>query len=496
MNINKITNYITSDIKLYLKVCLLNLITDITIYEEPIPKPASYTALKEQVMAKMPVFAELLKNSDSHRDDFIKSLIELKKQALETAKSAYLADNFHTMANNIIEDELRAREFAAIPSSLTYKDVEDLLCKKILTIKDDYKLSVALREIMGALPCALTKHNFEDYVKESFAKEFVPDASKSQAEFLVNKISSEILPFTFDELSQAFPELFALYNKTVENKLSDMPEDELKSLNDDVCSSYSLIAEYTDYISSLYNDINYMLILSLYGYDIDFSTEGDLILKDLFFSSIKYASLRPIDEAEADIKDGIYNEAADKLDKSLEKYSEDKVTSHIKVILSAIQSNEQIMHLYKIYTSITNLYYEEAENAVLCLGTEKDQTIALNNENFIAQLVEKFENSINAFTPYTKKRLRQRLISNIYCPYSPGEVVDYVVSMAERADSKSVNSIYAAVLDVVENMENFEKYADYAGYHSHGQSCSCGDDRHHDSSCSCGGDHSHFHKHL
>lgn len=470
MNNKKDTALLSDAITLRLKLCLLNLINDLTLPENQSPPTESLGEIEKELVGLLPSFSEALRSPDSDRSSLNTALTELKKRTIKEASPIFSLMNFLCTAQDIIAWEQGGRLFMKKPfdnnidDSFIIESFHDLIHEA----EPDME-GVLLSEIMSALPCRMSKGVFSDYVMASFG------SYEENADDAIWLVRSKTLPFADKKAGEMFPEYVERFHSLI-NDAAKMTDKEIEDADEELSVCAESIFALSDYASMIFNDINYMFALSSFGYDLDFVSEENMIIKDIFYSAIELKSKKNPDEIDEELRaktNEKSEEIIDSLYDSLEGVN-DKFIKRYDHIVQKSQQDSDLEKYLKAYITLTVLYNIEIETAIIN-AEKKDKT--LTAEDYLSE----FEKLTADMPPYTKKQFRRMFMRFADCPYDAHRVLDYVADSLSYYDGKKEKNFVLGM--ACEVLYDFSPHD-----HDH-DDCDCHDHDH-------GHDHSHGHMHL
>ncbi len=483
---NKI-KILTDNIKLHLKLSMLQLINDLTIESSAAPVSLKMGSLLKERGKQVTVLSRLLKNSDSDRTEFGQKLSALRIEALKEADPVFKVMNYSSLINDMLIYELKTRKYNEADSGFEAEMAIDMLHSALHGF-DGAQLNYLLCRLMCCIPCRMSKNIFNDYIKRAADYAVKNAKANGEAAWFFNMLKDKALPFSDKNAREAFPDEYEKLDGILYKNISSEEDENLSKLAEDISAGTREIYDIADVVSMVYTDFGYMLILGLYGYDIDFITDGDVVLKDFFYAAAEYASKEKTDEADDDIAIDIYEQTSDMIEELMEETekADEKVLKNIEEIENQAQKDDSLSHIYTIYKIVKSLYIAEAEsgNESLYNGSGSPDDVFDINKS-VDEFCEYIAEVTRDIPAYNKKLVRRELMAQLICPYSMHEVIDYISSALSYYKGKTaVNNIYEAILEVIDLSET--SHHDHHHHHDH-QHDHAHDHHHHDE---------HFHKHL
>ena len=476
----KYMKMLINNIKLYLKLSMHQLINDLSEERSPIPVSLELSRLFTERNKAAVRLGEFLKDSDSDRLAFCTDIAALRDRVLKEAASIFMTVNYNELIENMLMYELVSGKYTATGSEDEAEMAADMLHDVLHTMEGD-KLSACLSALMSSIPCRMTKAIFGDYVKRAARQDTGDCKTNDEAIWFYNMIGAKTLPFKDDKARLAFPEEFEKLDGILKNSLSSMKNEDISKLADETDRDSREIYEIADIASMLYTDFSYMIILANYGYDIDFLTDDDIVLKDLFYAAIEYASKEKPDEADRDIAAEISDRSADITEALMDEVrrADDRLAKYTDTIRNLSQDDESLEHIYTIYNLVTYIYYSEAENAAMDYYNPDRPDEVYNCDSTAEKFCAFFEESIKELPAYNRRLIRKELISQLKCPCSIHEVIDYISDALSYYNGRTeANNIYDVVIRIMElaDEDNHDHHHDHDHDHDHHEP--------------------HFHKHL
>ncbi|MCD8090215.1 MAG: hypothetical protein LUD81_06275 [Clostridiales bacterium] len=486
--------------KYKLKHCLLNLINDVTL-DESEGLPDDVVRLKKEVFDCVSELSGLLKTPDSEREPFYDKLAELKVKVLEAAVPVYALSNYGMLAESLIHrEEISRSSLEQIDKTFPPEEVIEVLNDFIDDEITENKEDVFFSDLISMVPCIMSRGKFAEYVEKAL------DCDDAADIYYENIITN--MPFTVSEGRETFPEMYDKLDTIFRSNINKISKEELEGLSALTPPNNMDIFTYTDCVSMLYNDINYITALALYCYDIDFVTDGDMILKDIFYSAAELCAKESLDEIDIELRRQT-NDKSEEILEASEDYFEkqDEENKFIEKLYKTKEADDtDIQHMLLTLSRTNNLYSAELESFLSRYKSGKNPKGLDSPKAAANAFISDFENGTASFSAAVKKSLRREIIQSLPCPYSRREVLGYIKNVLDRYYNKPE---YAIVFDgvtmamnfhdsnfmnkMIDNLKNFNFSDDGCGcedhHHNHDDHCDCGCDHHHD--------HSHnFEKHL
>ncbi|MCD7855126.1 MAG: hypothetical protein LUG66_05885 [Clostridiales bacterium] len=477
----KLISLLTSAVRTKLCLSLLNLSNDLTLPSEGEPK--AYKPINKELIALLPQVKEGLKSNESDVEASVKALMNIKEKAVKAARPVYSLMSFNELLEEILKKELRLR--TADPKgedkNLKAEDVTEVLHGILHEYLNTDNTADILSIVMGAVPCRLTKANFNDYIKEAIAID--TDFDFKGNPLALDEFEAEVIPFKNAGGCEAFPGLYDNYMEILASDIKNMSEETLEQLIEKIRKDSLDIFDTADYLSMIYSDANYMISMLLYGYDLDFITNGNLIMKDLFYSAAEYAQNENPDEIDTETAEKINEDTEahilslrdedekilQNIQKALEKYKDDD---------TPLDENDTAARVFTIL-QIVDINFNAELSAYIFEESKTDSV-----EEIAEAFADDFEKATASVKPYVKKILRQKAMSLLSSPYSLHQAMDYITSALEA--SEGTPAFFAGaeeVINIINFLEDDAKHQHH--HHHHGDDCDCG----------CGHDHHHEHSH-
>lgn len=291
---------------------------------------------------------------------------------------------------------------------------------------DDKSLLIA--NIMSSIKMRMTKDKFYDYIKNGLL-------------LSSNSISSEFALFNIEMLiSQFFPQShddYGTYFKNFETPLKALMEKDFKTDTKEQLTELLTIlnemnAKVTEFISlafALNENCNAMLILFGYAKSFDHVINGDLILKDLYFSVKENINI--LDE-----DDDLFHKINNTLDENIESMI-DELTENTEGIFESLMEtplenvDPSTLDLIESVENIRALYYEsidELEELFFCnYDEESDEEISLEDfTKLIDEELPSILDSIKHLPSSTQKIIRQAALKTVQSPFTEEEMLMYL----------------------------------------------------------------------
>ncbi|MCD8237946.1 MAG: hypothetical protein LUC92_01220 [Clostridiales bacterium] len=476
----KLISLLTSAVRTKLCLSLLNLSNDLTLPSEGEPK--AYKPINKELIALLPQVKEGLKSNESDVEASVKALMNIKEKAVKAARPVYSLMNFNGLLEEMLKKELRLR--TAVPNgedkNLKAEDVTEVLHGVLHECLNTDNSADILSIVMGAVPCRLTKAKFNDYIKEAIAID--TDFDFKGNPLALDEFEAEVIPFKNADC-EAFPGLYDNYMEILASDIKNMSEETLEQIIEKIRKDSLDIFDTADYLSMIYSDANYMISMLLYGYDLDFITNGNLIMKDLFYSAAEYALNENPDEIDTETAEKINEDTEThilklrdedekvlkNIQKTLEKYKDDD---------TPLDENDTAARVFTILQIVDINFNAELSAYIFEESNTKDI------EEIAEAFADDFEKATASVKPYVKKILRQKAMSLLSSPYSLHQAMDYITAALEA--SEGTPAFFAGAEEVINIINFLEEDAKHQHHHHHhGDDCDCG----------CGHDHHHEHEH-
>lgn len=466
MNKKDISPFITRAIKSKLKLSLLLFINDMTSPPSYDEKALITNELIRERNKAAKTLSALIKDSESDREAFCVKLSKLNRKTIDAYRPTQKMTASAELANDLISYEAVLRSVTSQDySGISSNEILDMLHDMLHEMEEPDK-SNCFTLLMSAMPCRMTGKIFEDYVKDSVIAKAGEETEYQSGIWYIDFIRNKCIPFEDKDFQEAYPDQYGAVKELIEKKLSDLSDEELSEKDKLIREELNLAYETSDRFSMIYNDISYMLILALYGYDIDFCSGDDLLLKDYFFSAVRLGCTENPDEIDRELMDKIYEASSELAEKAIDEDNDivNNYKNNISLILKACEENEQLSHMNSIYTSVCHLYRSEIDD-VLSLKPENE---AFDPKAEGDALAAEINSAMAALPPYNKKSIRRLVIENLICPYSEHKVLDYTAdTFSYYGENSRSNLLYALCINLLDDHSHREEHHNHHHHHHH-----------------------------
>ncbi|MBR1738105.1 MAG: hypothetical protein IJ736_14015 [Firmicutes bacterium] len=463
-------SFIESKIRNELAGLIYNL-TYFTVNPVDIPLHSDISALNDELLSLYYELPGVLKLSPKERTSYNESLADLKNKIKKTALPLLALNYLADITANTAAASLMAKtdmSLDAIDSHFLNHLRQN--CYNYITENETFKTIpfVKISDIVSMLPFCMTKSNFADTLTRSFEVTFSPYSKEFLDEKITN-LKSMIAPHLCEDFHKYCPEVSQGIEKIF---LSPYPEDKdaLSDIIADIQDKSNVINDIISVLSSYYDSVTILMIISLYCIDEEYLLGEDLILKDLFYSSLNK-------ENKDFFSEEIHNRAEEKIEAQ-----NDELKSLESSLFSSVKgakdlSEETRMYIRVIY-NINNLSTEDIYSWYIHPYENAEQIV---DSDYITQKTEEFISYINSLDiPVNKfKLLKQYFLGNIMVDMKPDEFNNYFDIFAERAAEKNEYKIAAMQLHDFVSEYISENPPVHEHHHHHDDHCDCGHEHHH-----------------
>jgi len=259
------------------------------------------------------VYDIILLPSDK-RSDFLKKVEEARKDILDLKKYIYTLIELLKTVTVRVMDETNLKKFSKgkdfkninFDFSKIKKD-----CLDFIFWEDDeefYDIEVFRKEafILSCLPLKMTREKYNDYLRAFFENLF-GGIRKSIAEERIEFLKYSFAPFKEEFLGKKFSYISDGLMEFWKMDLSEQPYEKFKEYIEILENKKDNILKIKDFISSLYNDINYITNLVLFCFDEEYLFEDNIMFKDLYFSTRELISSKDNEVFNETILDRVYD---------------------------------------------------------------------------------------------------------------------------------------------------------------------------------------------
>ncbi|MBR1443218.1 MAG: hypothetical protein IJ583_06760 [Firmicutes bacterium] len=457
-------------------------LTYFTVNPVDTPLHSDITALNDEILSLYYELPNVLKLSPKERISYNESLTAVKNKVKKTALPLLTLNYLSDIITDSASRSLLANSDMPLDviDSYTLNKLK-LDCYDYITENGTFGTIpyVRISDIISMMPLCMTKSNFIDILTRSFNVTFSPYSKDFLDEKYLN-LKTMIAPHLSEDFHKYCPEIS---KKIEEAFLSPLPEDNdsLAALIADINDKSNSVNDIISVLSSYYDSVTILMIISTYCLDEEYLLGEDIILKDLYYSSLNKEN-----------KDFFCEEVHTRSEEKIEEQN-DELKALEAALSSTIKgvkefSEETRMYIRIIY-NINNLSKEDIYSWYIHPYDNSEQVVEADS---IRQKTEEFISYINSLDiPSNKfKLLKQYFLGNIMVDMSPDELFNYFDLFAERAAENNEYKIAAVKLHDFISEYISENHPVHHHHHDH---CDCGHDHHHHDHdhCDCGHEHHH-----
>lgn len=464
MNNENYINLLESNIKIKLKLCVLNLANDFTLSDENTAMPDFVGSVKRSLYELLPKLIKALKNSETDRTDIVKNLTEIKHKLIEESEPAFSLMYYCFFLQDIFIQEIKKKSFMEDKTELNLKaEAASEIFHDFLHNLDEHKLRDLLQEVMSSLPCRMTRGTFEDYIKAS-----LNSIEPSELSERIRYIYSHTLPFEEKKAAIIFPAQYEHLNILFDTDFSKKTVDELREIYKELDEMTPTIFSTTDCLAMLLNDINYMIDLATFCIDLDFATDGSPVINDMLYTVSELKSKKTADEADSEFAFEVNKSSEELIETIIDdaKKLNDDLIKKIQNIYAKTETDNTLSSYFNAYMNMNVLYNEELENALVS-DMYADKRMSMSD------YINEFEKVTSTMPAYKKKLMRCMFMYFAPCPYDLHKVTDYVSDCLQHYENKAE---FAQILGILGDiMYSYTEYSDDENEHRH--------EHHHDCDC-------------
>lgn len=415
---------------------------------------------------------EYLKTPLNERKETIKELNNLISNLINNSFSSYI--NFYYLNNSmlyIINEYKLIQVEKNEKFNLNFSLIQNDCINFISTEKDEFIKKFMAGIIISKFPLRMTKDKYYEYIKLSFNDMF----KNLPINFLngsVKLLEYKFCPENFINEDDIY--YSSIYNKIKEINninLKDISESEINNILDELEEYKNLISLNIEYMSVLFNILNYLLNIISYAYDSEYIFEDDFVFKDMYFSVCDIINNKNNDY----IKESVIKNINKKIELIYEKI--EPLTEIYNKILNDFDFeniDENTIICISTHNIIENNFRKELSNEIQNINSDNNENIAdkklIDNmaDNFISYIKNVCENKDNLKVKFNK----QIFLENIPYPFSKKDFFEYLNYVFKS--SENTNQIYVAVSDLY---ILFEQYG-FNPSHLH-DNCECGHHHNH-----------------
>ena len=474
-----------------LRINLLNLISDVCINKRDFfnfkftNEMSEYLRIIEEFTVNL---NDIFSLSTDKREDFLKKINETKNNVKKAARSLFIYDSFKTILFEFFAEEesyRKIKEFNDFENStFDYDAIVDDCFEFIYEndnegkIGEEYIELIKKSKIISCLPLKMTKVKYNDYLRNSFLKMF-EGTTKNSVIGLTEFLKYSFAPFNAKEYGETFYYISEKFSALLDIDPLELSDDEIEENIELIFDIESEIDEAKEFLSSFYNDLNYIQNLTLFCVDSEYLFEDDILFKDLYFSAKNVIETKENEVFIDDILDRIY----DKIE-GMEN-DIDAMNKNFDDILNMIDIEKASEDVYTyVMTKIRiddNFNEELAFSMMNCFDTEENGVPA--DEQFLNDKINEFldfvKDSCSHIPNRKAKQIKAMFLKNIICPMDSEECEEYIEYVIKSLENMERRLIYMYKLSNLFQEEGFymddydEQYTEEHHHEHHGH-CACG----------------------
>lgn len=454
------------DIKLKIQASFFMLLSNVKMLKDKGCWNISYEKNKDIKIIEDKIFkcvSELdrfLQNNSNERDKQITDFIKLKNDFIIISESIYAYFYYNHYLKKIITNQLKLVAAKDNADKNINNNIVFNACLEFISESDIKKEKIPA--VMSILPLKITREKYNDYIKDSLMI-MTKNGNKNFVNCLIKNLKLKFLP---NQVSN-----YGLYYPEIKDKLNAIDNMDIEELNyEQLFESYELLAdnlevfsELEDYLSTIYESINYIIYILTFSHDIDFIFEDNLIYKDIFYSCKNMLK----DVLEQELKSNLDNLISDTCERLVDLIID--IEKSISQMLDKVKTNslpEDILEILRINQIITDAYYETLSDAVYPLDLPEDSSDNLDHsfiEEKITSLLDYMNLSLETLTSNKRRLTKQFFLENLPTPFNLGSFKDYLNYILENTN----NYEKVMLIEGLDNLLHENKY------HNHNCDCGC-----------------------
>lgn len=298
--------------------------------------------------------------------------------------------------------------------------------------------------------------------------------------------------FNANELTEFyFPETVKLLDEKIQLRPADLDDDEFASAVEDAEHFMDAMSSMNFYLDCMYNNLCCAKILLLNATALDELFSGDLVFKDIFYTSCDILRNKYKGEELAEYLELLAEKTEDVISPLLDKMLElnDKIRDYIENADFSAMDNATFASL-RLSTELRELFYDDLASKLFSSGADETESAAISQERLEA-IAQNYIDEQKLYLSQLNPKLRKTYMSCIFAavlPFSTDEeLFAYMQTCIEEIYAPEQKLVFFDKLVDVFDVFNFSPEDSHSHHHEEG--CSCGGLHNHNHDCGCG--HSH-----
>jgi hypothetical protein len=497
-------------IQLKLKDIMLNLAIDMcdlhmSRKDLPLSLPSEIDAVIEEIQGRTKVIIQTLETDLSERDDYVRSLTELRAKYTKLCAPVYTYITQLNQAGSYAMWNYKCKSAEEMPVA-NYLEIE----RNIKGFVTDYieeaeslpEKHYRMSSIISLIPLRMTRERYNDIVREGVLKS-LEEATKSEIELAVNMFKTAYCPVLSDGYGTVLPEMKERLTELCGRNTDTLDKEALETYLGEVDSAMADLEEITDYLNIAYNDINYLIALASFCIDNEYLIGDDVLLGDVAYSCRDMLTGGDYDMYAEPLIEKAEDEVEERFAKlrELENQLNEYLTKHPE----ATDNDEQLHNIVGTYVHITTLYLMELEHEYTNDMYSNDETPADSEyvNTKVEEVISFIANAPESISVSRNKFVRRSFLQPLPAVMEDTDFYNYVEYALEPLRNKPAG--VATITDICNLLVSYGIIPDPDDDYDEDE-CGCGHDHHdhhdhhhnhhHDHNCGCGHDHHHPHLHI
>lgn len=427
----------------------------------------------------------ILSQDINQRNDFNKYLEDLSNEIVKMGVTINSYTCLNDQLGEYLVNEYKLKDVSGISDDVPLANKPVVTAAAHYASHQDNSIEgrFALSNIMASLPIRMTKNKFFDYVAkgmEILIANLPPAFAKACSDRL-----KDMFYVPVDSIKDDFPMMYEKISAVYAMDTSSATKEDLESYIADVDENVEALQSIYALLSIYYNDVNYMLILSNFAVDEDYLFDGEMLIKDFYYSIVDF-----IGNKDQELAYTVFEQVSDEIENRFEnsKPLEDEINKLVDEITDWQNISDELKTTIAVNNAVSTGFYKELEEEIMTPKNSKEEytikELADDVNNYISQ--------VSSEIPKTKEKfLKQKFLKNLPCPMTEEEFTDYAAYSLDGVNDKLVSLVaYGNIFEITDTAEEAEHHNHQ---HNHDHNCSCGHDHNHqhnhDHNCNCGHHH-------
>lgn len=385
------------------------------------------------------------KNSSSTRDNHIKTFISLKKEFVIITESIYCYFYYNEQLKNIVDNHIK---LSIAKENKEIKINNNMLYDTCINFINNAEFNGdKISHIMSILPIEMTDEEFINYIENSLIIKF-KEKDKDLLNNLLTNLKLKFLSKQMPNYGIYYPQITDKLNTISNIDMYNLTYNELFEVYESLVDNLDIFSEIEDYLSTIYESINYIIYILTFSHDIDFILEENLIYKDIFYSCKNSLNGNLNEELKYKLDDLISDTCERLVDIIIDiEKSKSQIINNIKTKNLSTETLEML----KIDQIITDAYYETLLDVVYPINLHADTNTSLDT-NLINTKIKEFltyiKLGLKTLNPQIKALTKQLFLENIPSPFNLEEFKEYLNNVL-----KNINGYQKTIImDALDNL--------------------------------------------